>query len=269
MTGVAHPAPRGPTVHPCRDNPYAAALGTHRSYHGMREDKLRSLRPTEGEPEPAAALVHSSFRALALGDGYTCTAARSAVRRGDYRFGCYPPLGGAAATGALAADLWDFVEEFPVSDRFASFVASFDGPVPATETDFEELLWGQLQRLHDLDARHSAWDGAVSDDPTERGFSFSFAGRAFFIVGMHAAASRWARRTAWPTLVFNAHAQFEILRDTGRIDRMKSVVRTRDHRLQGSENPSLARFDWDSETVMYSGRLVEPEWSCPLQVRPS
>jgi FPC/CPF motif-containing protein YcgG len=51
------------------------------------------------------------------------------------------------------------------------------------------------------------------------------------------------------------------------MDRMKDTVRMRDRRLQGSENPSLAQFDKRSpETVMYSGRLVEDSWSCPLRI---
>ena len=249
---------------PGSPSPYAQ---DGRSYHGLQGDRLRRLSPDSTDADAGVALVHASFRALALGVGYTCVAARSVLQRGEYRFGCYPPLGTSEAAAGLAADLWEFVREFPVrTDRFASFVASFDGPVSPTELDFEEVLWQQLQQLHDLDVAHSPWDPTVSPDPGERRFSFSFAGRAFFLVGMHPASSRWSRRTAWPTVVFNAHAQFEQLRESGGMARMQQVNRARDRRVQGSENPSLERFEREPETIMYSGRLVEPDWSCPLRV---
>lgn len=250
-----------------RTNPYAGPL-VHRSYHAYQQDHLVKLRPAEGPPDALATMVHTSFRAMALSDTYPCVVARSAMRRGDYRFGCYAKLGTPEATASLAADLWDFISEFPiVPDRFASFVATFDGPATSTEKEFETQLWEQLQLLHDADVQHSEWDPSVSTDPHEFGFSFSFGGRAFFIVGMHAAASRFSRRTAWPTLIFNSHEQFNLLRLGGRMDRMKDTVRKRDRRLQGSENPSLAQFDkrWP-ETVMYSGRLVEDDWKCPLHI---
>ena len=268
MSGAAPAATATcPTSRGAETQPYGQA---GRSYHGLQGDRLRRLGPDGGDADPGVALVHGSFRALALATGYTCVAARSVLQRGEYRFGCYPALGSAAAAAGLAADLWEFVHEFPVrADRFASFVASFDGPVSSTELDFEQVLWQQLQLLHDLDVIHSSWDPTVSQDPGERGFSFSFACRAFFLVGMHPASSRWSRRTAWPTIVFNAHAQFEQLRESGGMARMQHVNRARDRRVQGSENPSLTRFEHEPETIMYSGRLVEPDWSCPLRVAPS
>lgn len=214
-------------------------------------------------------MVHESFRAMVMSDTYPCVASRGAVRRGDYRFGCYPPIGTGEGAVAAAADLWEFIQDFPIDGaHFASFVATFDGPIVASETEFERLLFLQLELMNALDVKHHAWDPAVGDDPNTKGFSFSFAGRAFFIVGLHPASSRWARRTAWPTLVFNAHAQFDILRDTGQMPRMTDTVRRRDIKVQGSHNPSLGYFDGDyPETVMYSGRLVEADWHCPMHIQ--
>jgi uncharacterized protein len=254
---------RAPTAHPYLGGDFEV----RRSYHGMQDGRLRRIRPFLGDADAGAVQAHDEFRAIILQDSYTCVAARSAVRRGDYRFGRYAAMGSQPAAESLAADLTEFIDEFPIrADRFASFVASFDGPLPTSELGFEDLLWQQLQLLHDIDTLHFDWDPSVSDNPSERAFSFSLAGRAFFIVGMHAASSRWSRRLAWPTLVFNAHAQFDILRDTGRIGRMKDINRTRDRRLQGSHNPSLDRFEREPETIMYSGRLVETDWMCPLRV---
>ncbi len=40
--------------------------------------------------------------------------------------------------------------------------------------------------------------------------------RAFFVVGLHPGASRLARRTPMPCLVFNLHEQFEQLKASGK-----------------------------------------------------
>lgn len=248
-------------------NPYAAEApdGSWHSYHGWQEGRLVRLRTPCPAPDPGALRRHASVRAMVLDDpGYTCVAARSVLRRGDYRFGDYGRLGTLHSATDLARDLWEFIAEFPVRpDRFATFLAAFDDQT-VDEHDFEQKLWRQLQLLHEQD-RYAAWDESVHDDPRRRGFSFSFGGRAFFVVGMHPQASRFARTTQVPLLVFNAHAQFEALRDSGQMARMQQVNRERDRRKQGSTNPNLPRFEVDSETVMYSGRHVEPSWECPLR----
>src|SRR6476620_7390004 len=71
-------------------------------------------------------------------------------------------------------------------------------------------------------------------------FAFSLAGTAYFVVGLHPAASRIARRTPLPTLVFNLHEQFEELRQSERFERMRDTIRRRDQALQGSVNPMVA-----------------------------
>lgn len=129
---------------------------------------------------------------------------------------------------------------------------------------WEKLLWAQLQSLHELDRTHHAWDATVSSDPADPAFSFSFAGTAFFIIGMHPASSRLARRFAWPTLVFNAHEQFERLRERQVFERMRATVRARDHKLQGSLNPNPSNYGERSEARQYSGRAVAGDWQCPF-----
>ncbi len=46
---------------------------------------------------------------------------------------------------------------------------------------------------------------------------------------------------------------------------MKSAIRKRDRRLQGSENPVLDDHGQSSEARQYSGRAVENDWKCPFQ----
>ena len=104
----------------------------------------------------------------------------------------------------------------------------------------------------------------VSEDPHDTHFSLSFGGEAFFIVGLHPAASRPARRFSHPTLIFNLHDQFERLRAEGTYDRLRHTILQRDEKLAGSQNPMLARFGELSEARQYSGRAVDEAWACPF-----
>jgi uncharacterized protein len=216
--------------------------------------------------EAAAVLAHDGFRAVALSRAFACVAGAAAVRADNYRFLTYDELGSPESARKLAMDLREFIADFPLSpDRFASFIASFRGPSGMSAIEFEKHLWDTLQSLHDLDELD--WDPTVSSDPEDVKFSFSFHGRSFFVVGMHPASPRWTRRLAWPTLVFNAHAQFEELRRMGRFESLQRTIRRRDSRLQGSPNPALTDYGSQSEAKQYGGRVVEPDWKCPLHVR--
>ena len=89
----------------------------------------------------------------------------------------------------------------------------------------------------------------------------------YFIVGLHPQASRVARRTPLPTLVFNLHEQFEMLRGTGSFERMRDTIRRRDAQLQGEVNPMAADHGDVSEARQYAGRQVEDDWQAPFRSR--
>jgi len=144
-----------------------------------------------------------------------------------------------------------------------SFAAIFREPV-SDDQRFHELLWAQLQALHELDINEHAWAEGVSDDPSSANFSFSVASRAFFVVGLNPHSARFARRAPHPTLVFNFHDQFEALRANGRYEKLQGAIRKRDIALQGDINPLLARFGEGSEARQYSGR---PAGQCPFRAR--
>jgi FPC/CPF motif-containing protein YcgG len=214
-------------------------------------------------PEPVEQLAHEEFRTMVLNPSFACVLGASAVRRGDYRFHSYPRLGSAESADALAIDLAAFIDDYPLTpDRYASCVASFREPGGISAAEFERLLWQTLQQLNERDEQ--AWDPSVSSDPDDAGFSFSFHGRAFFVVGLHAGSPRWTRRLAFPTLVFNAHEQFEYLRRSGHFQQAQRTIRNRDAKLQGSPNPSLADYGRESEARQYAGRLVSADWQCPF-----
>ena len=199
---------------------------------------------------------------------FPCVGARSAVNRQRARFHLYPGFSDERAVREICADLARFSDEFPDPGvEPVTFVAMFEQTV-ASEEDFERLLWRHLQAMHDHDRHRFAWNAAVSADPAQADFSFSIAGRAFFVVGLGPLSSRLARRAPLPCLVFNFHDQFENLRTNGKYAGMQNVVRKRDIDLQGSINPVLARFGEASEARQYSGRAVPEDWKCPFLHRP-
>lgn len=246
-------------------NPYSSALHRANSNYSavVGSDLVRLLdwRPVTAR----ARYAHEAVRRMISDANYPCVGAKSALATGAYRFGQYKALASADAVAGLARDLCAFTAELAhMPARFATFLATFSGEEPDGEAAFEEKLWATLQALHDEDAGEFRYDPTVSSDPEAANFSFSFSGTAYFIVGMHPRASRFARRAPVATIAFNAHRQFVDLRESGDYDRFTQVVRNRDRSLQGSLNPNLAPFGTVSEARQYSGRAVEEAWRCPF-----
>lgn len=215
--------------------------------------------------EADLAAAHENLRARVMGEGFPCVGAKSAFNRRTYRFGLYPELATPAAVSGVCYDLYEFSHEFrDIGDRFVSFIAMFRSPAIESELHFEELLWRQLQCMHELDGMHFSWDARVSSDPAHPEFSFSIGGRGFFVVGLHPVASRLARTVGHPSLVFNLHEQFDHLRARGKFETMKRIIRARDMAYQGSINPVLKDFGESSEARQYSGRAVPDAWVCPF-----
>lgn len=211
--------------------------------------------------------VDEAFRAFVDDPQFPCLAGKGVVRASGYSSGTYGALGSHSSTRALALDLQKFVLDAAQDEaRLHAFVAVFPSSSYDDEHSFEQDLWVQLQRLSDVEAA-SAWDPTASDDPSDSGFAFSFAGRALFVVGLHPHSSRHARQFRWPALVFNPHRQFERLRESGRFERLRAAVREREIALQGSLNPNLADFGEQSEARQYSGRATEAGWVCPFHRR--
>lgn len=252
-------AARNPFTSPqaVRHSNYSAPIG------GVTT-RLLDSRP----PAARAKMVDRAMRRWILGDRFSCVAAKAAILSGGYRFGCYDRLGDEQSSEGLARDLCAFVAERPAMPvEYATFVAVFDQSDAGDERWFEISLWRQLQQLITLSAPHWPWNPTVSDDPTEPDFAFSFAGEAFFLVGMHARASRTSRRFFLPAIAFNAHAQFERTRNTGRFSKIQQQVRARELTVQGSLNPELAAFGSRSEARQYSGKRTDESWKCPYRPR--
>jgi uncharacterized protein len=211
--------------------------------------------------------VAAAVSAWVAGPHYPCLGARSVFRRGLAEVGLFDELGSAKSGGALVEELVTYADQVDLTEGLTSYVAAFRGPVIRDEEHFERLLWQQLQSVHDHDAE--PWDASVSSNPDSSHFGFSVGGRAYFVIGMHPQASRMARRTPFPVLVFNLHEQFDRMRGTPRFDGLRDAVRRRDEQLQGSRNPMVQDYGRSSEARQYSGRQVDETWSPTFSPRPS
>ena len=247
-------------------NPYSK-YSDQSSYAAWRDGKLVCIADAERNLSGIAETAHAEFLEHISNPVFPCIGAKASLNGGCYRFGFYAEMNAPETTAVLAHDLWSYAQERPtLNSDYATFVASFAAPSVTDEKNWENLLWTQLQNLHELDRSHYDWDKTVSDDPESADFSFSFAETGFFIVGLHPASSRISRRFKWATLVFNAHSQFERLREQNKFERMRETIRARDLKLQGSLNPNLSDFGKQSEARQYSGRAVEENWKCPFHV---
>lgn len=145
-----------------------------------------------------------------------------------------------------------------------SFVVIFKHPIVLSEMMFEQLLWKRLQALHILDRERYSWDACVSSEVTDPDFSFSLGNTGFFVIGLHQNSSRKARQFTYPTLIFNLHEQFQILRNSGSFQNMRDKIRCRDLLLSGSINPMANDFGKSSEALQYSGRRTSKHYKCPF-----
>lgn len=200
--------------------------------------------------------------------GFPCIAARAALARQRVRCVVADNMACPKDDRPILQFLYRFIDDYRNTKEFYNSAAViFGNPGNITEEEFDELLWKRLQALSNLDAANYAFDKRVSNLPSSLHFSFSLGEEAFYIIGLHSNSSRQARRFAYPTLVFNPHAQFEQLRQTGKYEIMKNVVRKRDIALSGSVNPMLEDFGIVSEVYQYSGRKYDDTWECPLKIK--
>ncbi|WP_330476050.1 guanitoxin biosynthesis heme-dependent pre-guanitoxin N-hydroxylase GntA [Terrabacter sp. C0L_2] len=197
---------------------------------------------------------------------FPCLGAKSVFRRGSVAHAVLDDMDDPDVPADLLGRLQEFASSIEGESGFHSFIATFRGPLPSSEASFEASLFGLLQRLHDAD--DESWADGVGSDPNDPHFAFSAGGTAYFIVGLHPAASRVARRAPLPTLVFNPHGQFEQLRAEGRFDGMRTTIRRRDEDLQGFINPMVADHGDSTEALQYSGRRHAADWEPPLDLKP-
>ncbi len=213
----------------------------------------------ETSPEPWTAALHDAFRAGVLDSGFPCLGAAAAVRRDDYAFGSFGDLGSAEAASRTAEDLGEFMSARPAIEHPVSvFVAAFAGPEQLDDPRFEDCLFRHLALMHGADPLPGVSDPSTPGEDHDPGWVF--AGRHLFVVGMHPHSSRSARAFRAPLLVFNALSHVEPLRRAGMFERMSTIIRRRDERLQGCPNPAIDL----PRRAQFSGRANEDGWRCPV-----
>lgn len=214
--------------------------------------------------EHAAESIYEKLSEFISRDDFVCLGARAALRRSTIVHHHYRALEPAESMLDLHQDLTTFLKDFEPSDRsFTSFVATFSGPAPTSENEYEELVWNYLQALHDHDVQSYPWSDIYDSDPASSEFAFSVGSHPFFIVGLHPRASRPSRRFDVPALVFNSHIQFNAL--GMKFLKLKSKIRIRERAFHGSVNPSFVKYK--DEARHYAGRFTDPDWKCPFTPR--
>ena len=203
-------------------------------------------------------------------EDYPCVPAKSANNRDNIELLVGDNITQPMNDVELYSALLDFGKNLALDTidniSFKTLINIYRQPTDLSEEEFEQALWDRLQNLHNFDAvRGQSWDENVDSDANSSHFSMSIGGHSFFIVGLHPHASRLARRFSYPALVFNLHAQFEVLRERNKYERIKGMVRKRDTEFSGGPNPMLDDFGNESEAPQYSGRKVDENWECPLQ----
>lgn len=207
--------------------------------------------------------MKSQFEDFILLEDHPCVMAQSVFTQKQVDFHVYDEMATPATAENILKDLKSYLTKYDFdSNDFFTFVAAFRDEEEMDEKEFEQKLWQQLQLIHAND--EADWDKDVSADAASKNFSFSIAGKAFYIVGLHPGSSRMARQSPFPVMVFNLHWQFEKLREMGAYDNVRNKIRERDFDLQGSNNPMLEDFGAKSEARQYSGRAVDEAWKCPF-----
>jgi hypothetical protein len=204
-----------------------------------------------------------AFSEVVQGAGFCCAGAKAALAGANIDFFVACDLRcGADDMGIIEAIRAFHTRNFK---NYSSVAVLFPNTPDLSEIEFENFLWARLQALHDIDRQSFSWDPSVSYDPASPEFAFSINGQAYYVVGMHPAASRISRRMPFPVLAFNTHAQFRRLRADGNFWRVQKTTRAREIALQGYTNPMLAEHGVASEARQYSGREITEHWQCPFQ----
>lgn len=229
---------------------------------GIIFSRTRMMNVEKSDP------IIEQFRNFISHEAYPCVAARAALQRDHIPCFLADHMSCPKDDQPILQFIYRFIDQYrETSTSLHSAAVIFRQPEQTTLDGFESMLWSRLQSLGQLDAMKFSYDPSVNSDPEAHDFSFSLGREAFFIIGLHPASERPARRFTRPAIIFNPHRQFEQMRRENRYEKMKKIVRKRDILYSGSINPMLADYGEKSEAYQYSGRHYEKSWTCPLEKR--
>jgi FPC/CPF motif-containing protein YcgG len=210
----------------------------------------------------------SSIENFIKQDGFPCVGAKIALNKEQIVTLDFGDISSKQNNQNILDELYQFIRIYNSSKPlYFSFVATFKNSTLTSEKEFEDALWDKLQNLYDRDSMTHTWDKRVSDNPNDSEFSFSLGGEAFFMIGLSPFAKRRARRFKHPSIVFNLHSQFQVLKETNKFSPLRDRIRTNEEVFSGSANPNLHDHGVLSEARQYSGRAVSNSWKCPFSTR--
>ncbi len=214
--------------------------------------------------------VEESFKAFVLAQDFPCVMAKAAINQSKIKILVLEEMSPNAHNRQILDTLYQFIDNYRrTKETYQSFVVIFTKTKIQDENHFENLFWGKLQALYNLDSRSHPYDSRVSSDPNTAKFSFSLKEEAFFVVGLNPCSGRLARRFEYPAMVFNIHEQFDILREQRKFENIRDVIRTKDEELNGSVNKMLEDFGNKTEALQYTGKQYDTNWKCPLVIKES
>jgi uncharacterized protein len=228
---------------------------------------LRSARNSIMSPSAIAqsSLLEQTYFEFLRQDNFPCLAAQAALNKKSISTYTLEDLADLSTCPEALEVLYQYIDATDFTDKsFRSFALLFKQPVIRTEAEFEPLFWNYLQTLHDLDKQQYPYDKRVAENPSDKAFSFSVKSEAFFIIALHPANARPGRRFSNPAIVFNAHEQFEQLKESGTFEPLRNTIRERDKAMNGSINPMVQDFGTRSEAYQYTGRKYPDQWKCPF-----
>lgn len=196
---------------------------------------------------------------------FPCTVAKTLVAKDKieikkYNFKFFSP-------DDLRSDLISFRKNLDTDGKyFKSFIAEFDTITneKISFKKFEDFFWNLLTSLRQTELKYASYDRSVSANPEDSNFGFSVDGSAYFLIMLHPNSPRMSRRSSKPAIVFNLHLQFEKLRSQGLFKKFVKIIRRRDLKLQGSQNPMTKNFGQSPEWLQFTGREVPVNSKCPF-----
>jgi FPC/CPF motif-containing protein YcgG len=222
-----------------------------------------------GRSSSSIKIIEDEFKDYINDESFPCVGAKSALAQSSMVFYCAQSISDSTYNDDLYNSLKSFGQKLDLDGiSLQSFVLIFSDEQQFSEIEFENLLWAKLQSLHGIDvANKVGWSADCESLPESSKFSMSIAGCSFFIIGIHSSASRVARKFKYPAMVFNSHAQFEILRKNGKYKKLQKIIRKKDLDINGSINPMVKNFGEGAEASQYSGRHVDESWKCPIKIK--
>ena len=198
---------------------------------------------------------------------FPCTMAKTLAAKNRIEFKNYDLV--SFNSSDLRDDLRSFQNDAGASNKdqyYKSFVAEFSS-LPDRKlgfAEFENFFWKILAELRATEIEAGEYDETVSSDPRDKNFGFSINGSSYFLIMLHPENPRMSRRSENPAIVFNLHVQFEQLREEGMFEKFVKIIRGRDLRLQGDENPMMKNFGNSPEWLQYTGRQMPEASKCPF-----